>query len=212
MRFRRQVSGREPSAADLSFGLSAGAPRGAEAEATGSTVTKNGEELLQYLIERGAAWVARQRDLHRPGAMMLDREARAALAPFFGAEVLSSACFKTVARIENPEFYAHLRARGVAIPLDFTTMEGITFVDTVLVKRAPRSLVFHELVHVVQYRVLGAAEFVHRYVRGWAANGYQYAAIPLERDAYALQARFEADPAAGFSVEKEVAARLLRPQ
>ena len=77
-------------------------------------------------------------------------------------------------------------------------MAAITFVDTVVVNRrfveepVPVELLFHELVHVVQYEVLGVEEFTRRYVDGWAAGGFSYRDIPLERMAYRLQAEFEA--------------------
>ncbi len=94
-------------------------------------------------------------------------------------------------------------------------MHGITFEDTVLLSErylgedelSPR-LLFHELVHVAQYRQLGIADFVSRYIRGWAENGYDYHAIPLERDAYRLLERYERNPEQPFSVSEEVAQRL----
>jgi hypothetical protein len=67
-------------------------------------------------------------------------------------------------------------------------------------------------VHVVQYRILGVAAFVRRYVLGWANNGRRYEAIPLERDAYELQARFESNPGRPFSVEREAELLLLRSE
>lgn len=100
---------------------------------------------------------------------------------------------------------------GVPPPLDFREMEGITFVDMILVSEARHphnppqlGLVFHELVHVVQYAVLGVSAFADRYVRGWAKWGQVYRRIPLERHAYALQENFERDPTQGFDVEEVV--------
>jgi hypothetical protein len=39
--------------------------------------------------------------------------------------------------------------------------------------------------------VLGVPAFAGRYVEGWAQSGFDYFAIPLERQAYELQNRFE---------------------
>lgn len=92
-------------------------------------------------------------------------------------------------------------------------MAAITFVDTVVVNRrfveepTPVELLFHELVHAVQYEVLGAEAFIRRYVDGWAAGGFSYANIPLERMAYRLQADFEAGTLEG-KVNRIVAAEL----
>ena len=63
-------------------------------------------------------------------------------------------------RIPNPPFYADLERLGFTGLPDFTTMAAITF-DDVVVFHDPITpqLVFHELVHVVQYRLLGIEEF-----------------------------------------------------
>lgn len=178
-------------------------------------IAMNSDQLIDFLIAGGQAWVTQQRELHRPAAIPLDALVKGKLKPFFEDAILNEARFKEVAAIENPGFYAEIEASGQPIPLDFTAMHGITFIDTVLLSTrfgqvSFPSLLFHELVHVVQYRILGVAEFVDRYVRGWAANGFAYEAIPLERDAYELQHRYEASPAQPFSVREKVEQRLKR--
>jgi hypothetical protein len=90
---------------------------------------------------------------------------------------------------------------------------GITYLDTIVVPGrpgdpVPLSTLFHELVHVEQARQLGPRAFVERYVRGWWENGRRYGAIPLERDAYALERRFRAERGTPFDVAAEVARRL----
>jgi hypothetical protein len=83
-------------------------------------------------------------------------------------------------------------------------MTAITFVDTVVSHEAfTANLLFHELVHVVQYAKLGLKEFAAKYVRGFL-NGGSYEAIPLEMNAYELDARFAAAPQKAFSVVGEV--------
>ncbi len=175
----------------------------------------NLEDLLTYLIEKGRYWVQEQRNDHRPASRTLTEAEKVAFRPFFGEGILNISRVKRVPVIENPGFYSELRAMGIPPPLDFTTMEGITFIDTVLISDSEHpqheplaALLFHELVHVVQYAWLGKDAFVERYVRGWAEGGQDYFAIPLERDAYQLQARYEAQPQQGFSVVAEVIRRL----
>ena len=175
----------------------------------------NSQQLIEYLIAEGQSWVLEQRELHRPAVIPLDALVREKFNPFFEDAVLNEGRFKGVPAIQNPSFYAELEAMGQSIPLDFTAMHGITFIDTVLLSQrfgqtSFPGLLFHELVHVVQYRILGVAEFVTRYVRGWAENGYRYEAIPLERDAYELQHRYEANPNQPFSVREEVTQRTSR--
>jgi len=77
---------------------------------------------------------------------------------------------------------------------DFSQMAAITFGD-VVVSHMPFTdgLLFHELVHVEQYRQLGIPRFAELYVLGFLSGG-GYDGIPLEADAYTLGRRFEADP------------------
>ena len=137
-----------------------------------------------------------------------------AIQHHYDQEVLESVRVVMVAQIENPDFYAQLALAGYQIPLDFRQMEGITYGDVVLLRNRTRensaevSLRFHELVHVVQYSILGVEEFGRRYVRGWSANGFSYSAIPLEVDAYQLQALFEIG--SQFDVVEAVRERLNR--
>jgi hypothetical protein len=89
---------------------------------------------------------------------------------------------------------------------DFDVMAAVTFVDTIVSHEMfTDRLLFHEPVHVVQYEKLGLGEFSARYVRGFLSGG-SYEAIPLELNAYELEARFAAAPMNPFSVEAEVQA------
>lgn len=167
----------------------------------------NSQELITFLIDQAPRWVVLQRDLQRPNGRPLSPNEAQVLAPFFGPDVVHRARITDVPVISNPDFYETLATQGIPIPLDFTQMSGITLVDTILISSAhpvPSAdwlpLLFHELVHVVQYQLLGAEEFIRRYVNGWARNGFRYETIPLEQDAYALEARFTSRPHAAFSV------------
>lgn len=165
------------------------------------------EALASFVARRGEAWIVGQRERYRAGGRPLGEEEDRRLAPFFGEATRRSVRLAWVPGLENPPFYRELGR----VLLDFTGMAAITFVDTVVVSRrsideaAPIALLFHELVHVVQYRVLGVAEFARRYVEGWVRGGLSYSAIPLEREAYRLQADFESG-ALEETVEEVVAA------
>ncbi len=178
----------------------------------------NPEELLRHLVENGRAWVQAQRDHHRRSARKLTLSEKVALNPFFENRILDIARVKRVPLIENPGFYVDLNAMGIPSPLDFTNSHGITFMDTILVsdRYCPSTeplvpLLFHELVHVVQYALLGRDAFVEHYVLGWAENGQDYFRVPMESHAYALQAKYEANPLQAFSVEAEVRRQLGLP-
>lgn len=165
-------------------------------------------EMLEAFVQHGTQWLIAQSAAFRPAAVPLSPAARARFAVFFEPETLDIARFAHTPQIENPEFFAAVTPPGQPPPLDFSQMDGITFIDTVVFSDTgwPPSepLVFHELVHIVQYRVLGVHEFARRYVYGWAEAGFQYATIPLEIDAYAIQADFENAPGVPFAVEQAV--------
>ena len=170
------------------------------------------DDLIDLLIREGKLWVESQRSGHRNQGTGLNAQDGKALAPFFPAAVMQAVRICRVTGIENPPFYASLQQAGYPIPLDFRVMEAITFVDTILAQTTVPpsrwiSLLFHECVHASQYRLLGMDLFVEQYVSGWAANGFDYASIPLEQDAYQLQARFASDPRLEFSVEAELQRR-----
>lgn len=105
-------------------------------------------------------------------------------------------------RVPNPPFYADLEKLGFTGLPNFNTMAAITF-DDVVVFHNPLTpqLIFHEMVHVVQYRLLGVDEFARLYVRGYLQGGY--AGTPLEVCAYQLDDRFITG-SVGFDVEAEV--------
>src|SRR6266568_7807870 len=111
-------------------------------------------------------------------------------------------------RVANPDFYPMLRSLGFNNLPDQSAMAAITFCD-VVVSHEPFSngLLFHEFVHVEQYRQLGIPRFSELYVRGFL-NGGSYEAIPLEVNAYTIEDRFRNDPRRGFSVQAEVAKSL----
>jgi len=169
-------------------------------------------ELRSFLYEQVPAWITEQEALLRVIALPLPSDLLERLAPFFG-EALADAKISSVP-VSNPTWYGDLRTRGVDQRdlLDFSNLVAITFNTTVnLLPDAPEptmGLLFHEFVHVLQYRLIGVQEFTRRYVDGWlVGKGFidrpdlRYVSIPLERQAYDLQARFAAAPDSAFSVE-----------
>lgn len=161
-------------------------------------------EAVEYFVGLARAWVREQRDHHRPLAQVLPEATKETLAPFFPEAAIDRVRWWVVPAIANPPFLSEAAALGIG--LDFSQMNGITFDDTFVVTEAalqgdnPDALAFHEMVHVVQYGVLGVDEFISQYVTGYLSSG-EYYTIPLELVAYALQMRWMIDPVALFSVE-----------
>ena len=169
------------------------------------------EELSQFLVEHAIQWVQSEREGHRSTARDLTEIEKFEFSPFFDSRILGIAKIKMVPCVRNPGFYLQLQDMAVPRLLDFTQAAGITFKDTILVSQRYLTshtqlgpLIFHELVHVVQYEVLGVTDFIERYVRDWVDNGLDYLAIPLEAKAYELQKRYEKGLKKGLSVLDEV--------
>jgi hypothetical protein len=159
-----------------------------------------------------AGYISAHRENYALRAAPLSAQQRASVAAFFSPELLGNTRLLALQgeRVANPDFYPTLRGLGFKNLPDQSAMAAITFCD-VIVSHEPFSdgLLFHELVHVEQYRQLGIPRFSELYVRGFL-NGGSYEAIPLEVNAYALEERFRSDSHRGFSVQQEVATRLAQ--
>jgi len=167
------------------------------------------ESQIEGLVQRVVKYIESQRESYRAKASALDQNQRAVMAPFFLQSALNSTqvVVLTDERVSNPPFYGALvETMGFELSSlpDFSQMAAITFVDTVVSHESfTDRLLFHELVHVVQYEKLGLAEFAAKYVRGFLSGG-SYDAIPLEMNAYDLDGRFAAAPGKPFAVGDEV--------
>src|ERR1700693_4835550 len=151
-------------------------------------------------------YITAQRQKHGSRAVPLSAQQKAAMAGFFSPQLLDSTRLLVLEeeRVSNPGLYPMLEGLGFANLPDQSGMGAITFSDVVVShERFSNGLLFHELVHVEQYRQLGIPRFSELYVRGFLGGG-SYEAIPLEVNAYTLGGRFESDPRRIFSVEEEV--------
>jgi hypothetical protein len=169
---------------------------------------KLSESQIDGLIQQVARYIESQRHHYRSRATPLSTNQKAVMAPFFPQAALDSTEVVVLdgERVGNPGFYSDLVAMGfelASLP-DFSEMAAITFVDTVVFHEPiTNRTLLHELVHVVQYNKLGLGGFAAKYVKGFLTGG-SYEAIPLEQNAYELDARFANAPADAFSVEDEV--------
>ncbi len=142
-----------------------------------------------------------------PNAHPITPEHERLLCPFFPADILNQVRVIR-GRASEPSFYPRLKAIGIRNAPRFSQMAGITFQDVVVhVEPLTEALLFHELVHAVQYKHLGLQRFAEQYVRGFLSGG-SYEEIPLEKQAYELEARSAENRDAGFSVEADVKHRM----
>jgi hypothetical protein len=86
-----------------------------------------------------------------------------------------------------------LSSMGLARFADFERgdFDGITYVDTIFLKPTQsnnENMYFHELVHVIQWRLLGPDRFLLSYANGLECFGYRQS--PLEAMAYDAETAF----------------------
>jgi len=150
-----------------------------------------------------ASYIRRQHDHLLEQSRPLSAQQRSRLNPFFASTTLNAV--RLVKEfVPAPPLYRFIRRLGVHTLPELSTIAGITFLDVIVhSERLLDSLLFHEMVHVVQYEVLGLQRFAECYVRGFLSSG-SYDNIPLETQAYSLGRRFEQCPRETFSVLEEV--------
>jgi len=162
------------------------------------------------LIQLLEAYIAAQRVKYRSEAQPLSPQIKVGLSQFFGAGVLDATYLLELQEgwIAEPEFYPALKTMGFTTLPDFASLQAITFIDTVVSRGAiPQDTLFHELVHVEQYRQLGLHRFAELYATGFLACGSYYM-IPLELHAYYLQAIHSCGKV--FSVEDSFATEISK--
>jgi hypothetical protein len=173
---------------------------------------RNGGELgeLAELERHAREWIrSLQRD-HGETATPLPEKMRDHLAQFFPTSTVERVRVSVVTEIPTPSFL--VEAVGVGLPLiDFHLMAAFTAENLVLINPArisgleqtARAILFHEVVHVHQYRELGLETFMHEYMASVAAYR-NYRDIPLEAVAYEAQNRYVLNPDEAFSVDEMV--------
>lgn len=125
---------------------------------------------------------------------------------YFTEETLAS----TKVVLIDPLPIPPLTSMGLTRFADFErgNFDGITYMDTFFLKPTQsnnENIYFHELVHAIQWRLLGPDRFLFAYANGLECFGYRES--PLEAMAYDAETAF-ANSAATFNVEKLVAEKL----
>ena len=146
--------------------------------------------LLQQTLPVVREWIDHYVEAHAHLAVPVRELGFSRLSQYFDQNRLSHSKAVKVDRVQVPP----LSKMGMPLFADFerTPFIGITYMDTFFL--APpahdsESTHFHELIHVVQWDVLGPDSFLLVYAIGLLQHGY--ANSPLERMAYELQRAFE---------------------
>jgi len=152
-------------------------------------------ELKSYLIQKFLEWFDGQRKLYLPKARFFSKEEKSLLEKYFEKRIIDSVGVAMVEHISNPEFYGELTEQGLPIPLDFSEAAALTLIDCILLRKIPWhsfssqvSIIFHEMVHVVQIDILGLEKMAELYLSSLFRNGYSN--VPFEKQADILTSRF----------------------
>ena len=151
-------------------------------------------------------WIRNTLTANAPVAQTVASRGFPRLPRYFTQQTLASAKVVLVDPLPIPP----LSSMGLARFADFErgSFDGVTYLDTFFLKPAAfnnEKMYFHELVHVIQWRLLGPDRFLFLYANGLECFGYRQS--PLEAMAYDAEAAF-ASSTAIFNVEKMVAEKL----
>jgi hypothetical protein len=151
-------------------------------------------------------WIRNTLTASAPVAQTVASRGFLRLPLYFTQKALASAKVVLVDPLPIPP----LSSMGLARFADFErgSFDGITYLDTFFLKPTRSNnekMHFHELVHVIQWRLLGPDRFLFLYANGLECFGYRQS--PLEAVAYDAEAAF-ASSTAIFNVEKMVAEKL----
>ena len=166
------------------------------------------EAFLPLAVEKTAARLADLSEKHAATGRPLGARKWLAFRDYFLPELACGVRIEEVLEIPEPPFYDALKSQlallGIDTQLDFLNTVGLTARNAILVRsgQLTRTLLFHEMVHVEQYRQLGMEPFARAYLGGLPESAFVYERVPLDVQAFALARRF--DSGERFEVWEEV--------
>lgn len=183
-----------------------GAGEISSANGSGDKRCEMSPEEFAKAYPRLIAWIRNTLTASAPAAHTIASRGFSRLPLYFTEKTLATTKVVLVDPLPMPP----LSSMGLARFADFVrgNFDGITYVDTIFLKPTQsnnENVHFHELVHVVQWRLLGPDRFLLSYANGLECYGYRQS--PLEVIAYDAETAF-ANSTAVFNVEEMVVERL----
>jgi hypothetical protein len=136
------------------------------------------------------AWIQKTLEFYEKNAKPIASMHFVRLPLYFDPSLLETAKFIAIDRLPMPPLSAMGLSRFAVFEQgDFN---GITYQDRYFIKRAvvtEEAIHFHELIHVIQWRLLGPEDFMAAYANGLDEFGYENS--PLEKMAYDAEAAFK---------------------
>jgi hypothetical protein len=162
------------------------------------------EEFHKY-YPRLLGWIDNTLRAHAANARTVASRGFPRLSLYFNANTLTSTKVVLVDQLPIPP----LSSWGLTRFADFErgAFNGVTYLNTFFLKRRElrnEAIHFHELIHVIQWRILGPENFLRVYADGLERFGYRDS--PLEIMAYDAEAAFKANDV--FDAEIMVAQKL----
>ncbi|MCC6906893.1 MAG: hypothetical protein IT430_03040 [Phycisphaerales bacterium] len=157
---------------------------------------------LPALLARANEWQNRLRLQHASASRSIVALGFRRLAEHFPTTLLDVARVVAVEQVPPPPLKQWGLPADVADAVAFPDAAGLTLGELVFVRRGlecDESLIFHELLHVIQWRQLGPRAFLAMYGLLLLRQGYH--THPLEETAYGLQRRFDGGELHGIDVE-----------
>jgi len=164
------------------------------------------DSQIENMIAGVRVYYRQERERYLPSSVPLSADWKSAAQDYFPTAVLDRVTTVTLkgARIPTPHFYEQAKAMSSGRFPDFTHLASFTYIDVLVFhEEIQRRPLFHALTHVTQIHLLGFDRYVDLYVRGFVKYR-SWIAIPLEAQAYQLDARLASCGGQIFSVEDEV--------
>jgi len=166
------------------------------------------EARLAEMVTGVAKYFRQEREVYFRESELLAAHWKASVHAYFAKSLLESVRTMVLkgARIPPPPFYAEAIAMSSGNFPDFVHLASVTYVDIVVFhEQIEVRTLFHGLVHAAQIAWLGFERYANLYVRGFVRTR-SWLTIPLEAQAYQLDARFAKSGGETFSVEEEIRA------
>lgn len=165
-------------------------------------------EQFQAVYPQVVKWIGQTLVSHASEAQPVVSMGFKRLPLYFHQSLLVSAKFIIVDRVPMPP----LATMGLPQYADFENgnYDGVTYLDTFFVRRhraTDEGLYFHELIHIIQWRLLGPERFLATYAAGLSAFGYRDS--PLEVMAYDAEDVFKSQSQI-FDAERHVQEHLKK--
>jgi hypothetical protein len=161
------------------------------------------EEKIIAGIDAMREYLQERRKEYRSQGLPLRPNQYTKMKPFFSPAMLAEVRVVELRgrHINNPPFYSEARDLGLTNLPELAHMASLTFDDVVVFPGEVNDRrLFHALVHAAQFEILGLERYAELFVRGFL-RVRSHVSVPLEMQAFSLEAKFAEKPHEAFSIE-----------